>query len=44
MPLTTVTIRSIVDVGGVLDTPLKLVTVKNLKMNNYKIMSTATKI
>ena len=44
MSLTTVTRRSIVDVGGVLDTPLKLVTIKSLKINNYKIISTATKI
>ena len=44
MPLTTVTRRSIVDVGEVLDTTLELVTIKTLKMNNYKIMSTATKI
>ena len=40
MLLTTVTKRSIVHVGGVLDTSLKLVTIKSLKMNNYKIMST----
>ena len=32
------------DVGGVLGTTLKLVTTKSLKMNNYKIMSTVTKI
>ena len=44
MPLTTVTWRSIVDVGGVLDASLKLLTIKKLKMNNYKIISTATKI
>ena len=44
MALTTVTKRSIVDVEGVLDTPLKLGTIKSLKMNNYKIISTAAKI
>ena len=32
------------DVGGVLDTPLKLVTIKRFKMNNSKIMTNATKI
>ena len=36
MPLTTVTRRSIIDVAGVLDTPLKLVTIKSFKMNNRK--------
>ena len=36
MPLTTVTRRSIIDVAGVLDTPLKLVTIKSSKMNNRK--------
>ena len=41
MQLTTVTGRSIIDVAGVLDTPLKLVTIKR---NNGKIMSKATKI
>ena len=44
MPLSTVTRRSIVDVGGVLDMSLILVTIKSLKINNYKIMSTATKL
>ena len=43
MPLTNVTRRSIIDVAGVLDTPLKLVTIKSLTMNNYKAMSTTTK-
>ena len=43
-PLTTVTRRSIVDIAGVLDMPLKLVTIKTLKISYYKIMSTATKI
>ena len=43
MLLTTVTRRSIMDVGGVLDTPLKLVTIKSFKMNNCKIMTNATK-
>ena len=36
--------RSIIDIAGVLETPLKLVTKKSLKMNNYRIMSTTTKI
>ena len=44
MPLTTVTRRSIIDVEGVLDTPLKLVTIKSFKRDNRKIMSKATKI
>ena len=35
MPLTNVTRRSIIDISGVLDTPLKLLTI-----NNCKIMST----
>ena len=43
MPLTNVTRRSVIDVARVLDAPPKLVIVKGLKMNNYKIMSTATK-
>ena len=33
-----------IDVAGVLDTPLELVIIKILKMNNCKIMSTTTKI
>ena len=44
MPLTTVTSGFVVGVGGVIHTPLKLVTIKSLKMNNYKIMLTVTKI
>ena len=44
MPLTTLVRRSYVDISGNLDTPLKVVTIKYLKMNNYKIMSTATKV
>ena len=44
MPLTTVTRRSIIDVAGVLETPLKLVTIKRFKINNRKIMLKATKI
>ena len=44
MPLTIVTRRSIVDVAGVLDMPLKLVAIKHLERNNRKIMSKATKI
>ena len=44
MPLTTVSRRSIIDVAGVLDTPLKLVTIERFKMKNPKIMSKATKI
>ena len=43
MPLTTVTRRSIIDVAGVLDTPLKLVTIKIFKRSNRKIMSKAAK-
>ena len=43
MPLTNVTRGSIIDVAGVLDTPLKLVNIKSLKMNNCMIMSTTTK-
>ena len=43
MPLTNVTGALIIDVAGVLDTPLKLVTIKNLKMNNCKIIPTTTK-
>ena len=43
MPLTNVTRGSIIDAAGVLDTPMKLVTTKSLKMNNCKIMPTATK-
>ena len=35
--------RSIVDVAGVLDTPLKLVTIKIFKRSNCKIMSKAKK-
>ena len=35
MPLTEVTKKSIIDVTGVLDTPLELATIKSLKMNNY---------
>ena len=42
--VTTVTRRSIIDTAGVLDTPLKLVTIKSLKMRNCKIMLKATKI
>ena len=37
MPLTNVTRGSIIDVSGVPDTPLKLVTVKSLKMNNNNV-------
>ena len=44
MLLTTVTRRSIVDIAGVLDMPLKLVAIKSFKRNNDKIMSKATKI
>ena len=44
MLLTTVTRRSIVDVAGVLDMPLKLVAIKSFKRNNHKIMSKPTKI
>ena len=43
MSLTNVTRRSIIDVVGVLDTLSKLVTIKILKMNNCKRMSTAIK-
>ena len=43
-PLTTVTKRSIIDTTRVLDTPLKLATIKSLKMRNCKIMLKATKI
>ena len=43
MPFTNVTRRSVIDVAGVLDTLLKLVTINSSKMNNCKIMSTATK-
>ena len=43
MPLINATRGSIIDVAGVLDTPLKLVTIKSLKMNNCNIMSTTTK-
>ena len=32
------------DVAVVLDTPLKLVTMKSIKMNNYKIISKAREI
>ena len=42
MSLANVTRRSIINVAGVLDTPLKLVNIKSLKMN-CKIMPTATK-
>ena len=44
MPLTAVTKRSIIDVAGVLDTPLNLVTIKNFKRSNRKIMSKERKI
>ena len=44
MPLTVVTRRSIIDIAGVLDMPLKLVAVKSFERNNQKIMSKATKI
>ena len=44
MPLTTITRKSIVDVAGVLDTLLKLVTIKIFKRKNPNIMSKATKI
>ena len=37
MPLTTVSRRSIIDVAGVLDTSLKLVTIERFKMKNPKI-------
>ena len=40
MPLTNVTRRSIIDVAGILDTPLKLVTINSSKVNNCKTMST----
>ena len=43
MPLTNVTRGSIIDVAGVPDTLLKLVTIKSLKMNYCKIMSTTIK-
>ena len=39
-----VTRRSIIYVAGVLDTPLKPVTIKSFKRNSRKIMSKATKI
>ena len=42
MPLTNFSRGSIIDVAEVLDTPLKLVTIKSLKMNNCKIISTTT--
>ena len=45
-PLTNATRRSIIDVAEVLDTPLKLVNTKSLKMNktyNFKIKSTTKK-
>ena len=42
-PFTNVTRRSIIDVAGVLGTPLKLVTIKSLKMNNRSTMSATTK-
>ena len=35
---------SIIDVAGVPDTSLKLVTIENLKMNKCKIMSTTTRL
>ena len=44
MPLTTVTRRFIIDVAGVPDTPLKLVTIERFKRKNRKIISKATKI
>ena len=44
MPLTAVSRRSITDVAGVPDMPLRLVTIKSFKKNNCKIMSKATKI
>ena len=44
IPLTTDTRRSIIDPAGVLDTPLKLVTIKCLKMSNCKIMLKVTSV
>ena len=44
MPLTTDIRRSIADVAVVLGTPLKLVAMKSIKMNNCKIMPKATQI
>ena len=43
MQLTNVTRGSIIDVAGLPDTPRTLVTIKSLKMDNCKIMSTTTK-
>ena len=43
MVLTTVTWRSIIDVARVLDTSLKLVTIKSFKTNNCHIVSKAAK-
>ena len=43
MQLTNVTRGSIIDVSRFPDTPRTLVTIKNLKMDNCKIMSTTTK-
>ena len=42
--LTTVTRRPIIDTTGVIDTPLKLDTIKSLNMRNCKIMLKAKKI
>ena len=42
--VTTVAWRSIIDITGDLDAPLKLATIKSLKMRNCKIMLIATKI
>ena len=43
MPLTNVTRGSLIDVAEVLDTPVKLVTIKNFKMSNSKMMTTTAK-
>ena len=43
MSLTNATRRSIINVAGVIDTPLNLVTIKFLKTNNGKMMPTTTK-
>ena len=43
MVLTTVTWRSIIDVARVLDTSLKIVTIKSFKTNNCHIVSKAAK-
>ena len=43
MPLTSVTRGSLIDVAEVLDTPVKLVTIKNFKISNSKMIATTAK-